>query len=421
MRIVVIGSGGREHALLWKFQQSPIAPKLFALPGNAGMAGLCELVPTSMEVDDLISRIAEIGPDLVVVGPEQPLAMGLTDRVESLGFRCFGPSASAARLESSKIFAKRLMRSQNIPTADFEVFDDFYELSDYIQAHPKSDGRVVKADGLAAGKGAFVCASDQEALEIAHQLLVDKVLGEPGLRVVVEEKLYGREASLQFLCDGERFVALPPVQDYKRAFDNDEGPNTGGMGTFCPATHITEEILYDVERRVVSPVLRAMAAQGTPYRGLLYVGLMLTELGAQVIEFNCRFGDPETQVLLPCLEFDLVSAIVSCVDGTLRPQDYTHVAKNAAVCVVICANGYPGEYSRKIPLKRPVLNEGQVLLSAGTALDDGRWISSGGRVLNALGTGATIADARFNAYELAERACVPGLRYRRDIALVEAV
>ncbi|MBK6767215.1 MAG: phosphoribosylamine--glycine ligase [bacterium] len=419
MRIVVIGSGGREHALLWKFSRSGYSPTLFAMPGNVGMEPICKLVPVDGSVQMMLDKVLELGPDLVVVGPEQPLANGLSEHIERRGIRCFGPSADAAMLESSKVFAKELMRANAIPTAEFEVFSDFYALSEFVQNHPRETGRVIKADGLASGKGAFVCDGDDLVLEIAHRLLVDHALGLAGARVIVEEKLVGREASLHFFCDGERFVALPTAQDYKRAFDADQGPNTGGMGTFCPARHVNDELLLEIERRIVAPTLGAMAVNGMPYRGLLYVGVMLTDDGPQVIEYNCRFGDPETQVMLPCLAYDPIDAMIACVDGALDPSRFSHAASGAAVCVVLCANGYPDHYDKGIPLVSPHCDGQQLLFSAGTTNRDGKWVSNGGRVLNAVGLGVTVSEARHHAYELAHRACVPGLRIRGDIAISE--
>jgi len=419
MRVAVVGAGGREHALLWKLRQSPSVSELFALPGNAGMRELAVLVPVEMDVTSLISAIERIKAEFVVVGPEQPLGDGLVDKLSETGIPCFGPMAAAARLETSKVFAKELMRDAGVPTAAFAVFDDIARCEDYIKNAPTGHGRVVKADGLAAGKGAFVCGSDQESLSIARSLLVYKSLGTAGSRIVVEEKLAGREASLHFFCDGERFVALPPAQDYKRAYDDDLGGNTGGMGTFCPTEHVSTALIRECEDRIVRPVLQAMSKIGSPYRGLLYVGIMLTENGPQVIEFNCRFGDPETQVMLPCLEYDILEAMQQCARGNLDPTQFSSEAIRHAVCVVMCAEGYPDTYRKGTPLTQPALFENQLLFSAGTSLQSGRWVSSGGRVLNAVGLGETIADARENAYDLAQRALVPGLRMRNDIAATE--
>lgn len=421
MRVAVIGSGGREHALLWKIRQSPLCTELIAVPGNPGMFDVLDRCETDMSVNDLVDTIRRNRIDFVIVGPEQPLADGLSDELDRLGILCFGPIQAAARLESSKVFAKQLMRSYGVPTAEFEVFTDFESVQNHISAHPRPNGRVVKADGLAAGKGAFVCRSDAEAMDVARRLLVDKELGTAGTRIVIEELLSGREASLHFFCDGERYVALPPAQDYKRAFDGDKGANTGGMGTFCPAAHVPSKTIREVERQVVEPVLNALRAMGTPYRGLLYVGIMLTETGPQVIEFNCRFGDPETQVMLPCLGYDALEPMLECAKGTLSPSKYAQTTSRCAVCVVLCAEGYPATYRKFVPLVPVESQADQLLFSAGTAMLNGSWVSSGGRVLNAVGLGDTMEIARNNAYKLADRAVVEGLRMRRDIALSEVL
>lgn len=332
MRVGVIGSGGREHALVWKLAQSKHAREVHALPGNPGMTGLATLHDVKSDAASLLSAIQDLKIEFVVVGPEQPLAEGLIDELEARKIACFGPVKAAARLESSKVFSKELMKSCGVPTADFRVFDDFEQFEKYVVGSPRANGRVVKADGLAAGKGAFVCADDAEALDTGRKLLVDRLLGEAGARVVVEEKLSGREASLHFLCDGEKFLALPPAQDYKRASDGDFGPNTGGMGTFCPARHVRAETIVYSEAEIVKPILHALDKQGAPYRGLLYVGLMLTDNGPQVIEFNCRFGDPETQVMLPCLGYDLLEAMVECSKG-LPSLRSTHAKLRGTRCV----------------------------------------------------------------------------------------
>lgn len=419
MRVAVIGSGGREHALLWKLKQSPRISELFSIPGNPGMAELATLVKVELNVAALLTEIHRLAIDFVVVGPEQLLAEGLADELGKRGVLTFGPMQAAARLESSKVFAKHMMKSCHVPTAAFEVFSDFSAFEKFVQETPRANGRVVKADGLAAGKGAFVCSGDAEAIDVGRRLLVEKELGEAGTTIVVEEMLSGREASLHFMCDGERFLALPPAQDYKRAFDGDIGPNTGGMGTFCPAKHVAQGVIQDVESRVVKPILNALSEQGSPYRGLLYVGIMLTETGPQVIEFNCRFGDPETQVMLPCLSYDLLEPMLECAKGELNPAKYSTQAARNAVCVVLCAEGYPSSYRKHVPLSAPVCNSNQVLFSAGTATLDGNWVSSGGRVLNAVGLGDSMKDARANAYDLANKAVIEGLRMRNDIALSE--
>jgi len=354
--------------------------------------------------------------DLVVIGPEGPLAAGLSDALRARGIPCFGPSASAARLEGSKAFAKLLMQRRGIPTAAFEIFERYDELERFVKGTPFADGWVVKADGLAAGKGAFVCSSVDEVLLNARACLVEGTLGEAGRSVVLERRLVGREVSALFLCDGERFCALPPAQDYKRALDGDRGPNTGGMGSYCPASHLTPAMQHDVEARVVAPVLAAMRDNGSPYRGVLYVGLMLTAQGPQVIEFNCRFGDPETQVILPLVEGDFASALVSCAEGRLN-DGLTLQPNGAAVCVVLAADGYPGVYPKSLPLREVENSDRTVAFHAGTVRHGDSLVSTGGRVLNAVGLGSTVADARVHAYELAGKLLAPGLRCRSDIAL----
>ncbi len=299
MKTLLIGSGGREHAIAWKLKRDG-AKEIIAAPGNAGIAQIarCEQI-ASEDLAGIVDLAKREMPDLVVVGPEVPLAMGLADMLATEKIPVFGSTAKAARLESSKAFAKVLMAREGIPTAAFQLFDNCSEMSQFLRGEGKSRPWVVKADGLAAGKGSIVCPDSYKAQFWGHEMLVRGRFGEAGKRVVLEEKLEGREASVLFLCDGENFLPLPIAQDYKRAEDGDQGKNTGGMGSFAPAKHVTQELLAEVEKRVVAPVLSALRREGTPFRGVLYVGLMLTTDGPKVIEFNCRFGDPETQVILP--------------------------------------------------------------------------------------------------------------------------
>jgi phosphoribosylamine--glycine ligase len=416
MKILLIGSGGREHALAWKLAQSPSCSELLALPGNPGIAKLAKLLPAVNGVSGMVDAISSCKPDLVVVGPEQPLAEGLADRLAERGIACFGPTQSAARIESSKVFAKQLMRDCDVPTAEFHVFDDFALLRDFVKSNPRASGRVVKADGLAAGKGAFVCGDDQEVLAVAHSLLVERSLGGAGTRVVLEEKLSGREASLHYWCDGERCAPLPPAQDYKRAYDGDIGPNTGGMGTLCPAAHAGDAVVEFTTERIVRPVLSELAASDSEFRGLLYCGLMLTDKGPQVIEFNCRFGDPETQVILPCITYDVADVMHQCASGSLDPKRISSRAAQSSVCVVLCAEGYPDSYEKDIALALPECGAGQLLFVAGARQSGAQIVSTGGRVLNAVGFASSVGDARARAYELARRTQVCGLRFRSDIA-----
>jgi len=418
LRIVVVGSGGREHAILWRLHRDISSHELFALPGNGGTDRIAiNIFADSGNIEDLCRQILRVTPDLVVVGPEAPLAAGLSDRLSALEIPCFGPLAAAARLESSKSFAKQLMRECGIPTADFEVFSDFDLLRRFVRNHPLPANWVVKADGLAAGKGVYVCSSEAEVLQRAHDLLTARIFGDAGATVVLERRLRGREVSSLYWCDGESFAPLPAAQDYKRAEDGDNGPNTGGMGSYCPAAHLTPELQEEISCRIISPLVDALRQRGTPYRGLLYAGLMLTDDGPQVIEFNCRFGDPETQAIMSVWEGDFGDALLTCACGKLNGSWTTPATPNrCAVCVVLAAEGYPGEYQKDISLREIEDTECSVTFHAGTKRTRGNLQSSGGRVLNAVGLGSSVMKARESAYELARRLLVPGLRIRTDIA-----
>lgn len=418
MNIAVVGSGGREHAILRRLSQDVEHHQLFSVPGNGGTERLAQNIFSDVgNVPHLFEDLRRLQPDLVVVGPEGPLAGGLTDLLQDAGIPSFGPTARAARIESSKVFAKQLMQRYRVPTAEFQIFSDYKQLERFIKHEPEGNGWVVKADGLAAGKGAYVCADQAEVLSTAHALLVDGTLGDAGRTVVVERKLVGREVSALFFCDGETCLALPPAQDYKRALVGDQGPNTGGMGSFCPADHLTPALQKEVEARVIAPTLRAMAMEGSLYQGILYAGLMLTEDGPQVIEFNCRFGDPETQTILPVWEGDFAATLLMCTQGNLNSNGgRIQPVSRCAVCVVLAADGYPDRYKKGIPISEVDDAEQAFTLHAGTVRVDGRLVSNGGRVLNAVGTGSTKDEARQHAIRLAERLLVPGLRFRSDIA-----
>jgi phosphoribosylamine--glycine ligase len=416
MKILLIGSGGREHALAWKLKKDS-AKEIVAAPGNAGIAQIarCETVNAD-DVDALVELSKREKPELVVIGPEAPLAAGLADRLNDEKIPVFGPSANAARIESSKVFAKELMEREGIPTAAFQVFDDFSEMRAFLRADGKGLPWVVKADGLAAGKGSIVCPDSFKAQFWGSEMLVQKRFGDAGKRVILEEMLEGREASILFLCDGEDFLALPIAQDYKRAEEGDKGKNTGGMGAFAPASHVTPDMLSDVENRIVAPTLAALRDDGDPFQGVLYVGLMLTADGPKVIEFNCRFGDPETQVILPVWPGNLPEALLACAEGRLKYIENPD-PDSAAVCVVLAAKGYPEEYKKGIRLRFPKKRiDNTLTFHAGTRMSEDGIVSAGGRVLNALGLGENIAEARIKAYALAEELDVRGLRYREDIA-----
>ena len=416
MKILLIGSGGREHALAWKLRKDG-AKEIIAAPGNAGITKIarCEAIDAD-DVDALVDFAKREKPDLVVIGPEAPLAAGLANRLADEEIPVFGPSAKAARIESSKVFAKELMEREGIPTAAFQVFDDFSEMRAFLRNEGKGLPWVVKADGLAAGKGSIVCPDSFKAQFWGNEMLVKKRFGDAGKRVVLEELLEGREASILFLCDGEDFLALPIAQDYKRAEDGDKGKNTGGMGSFAPAIHVTPKILSDVENRIVAPVLGALRDDGDAFQGVLYVGLMLTADGPKVIEFNCRFGDPETQVILPIWPGNLPETLLACAEGRLKGIENPE-PNSAAVCVVLAAKGYPEDYKKGVRLRIPRKKiDNTLTFHAGTRISEDGIVSTGGRVLNAVGLGGNIAVARKRAYALAEELDVRGLRYREDIA-----
>ncbi|HXV58318.1 MAG TPA: phosphoribosylamine--glycine ligase [Gaiellaceae bacterium] len=399
MNVLVVGSGGREHALVWKLAQSRRAASLHAAPGNPGIAGLATCHP--LRPDDpgaLVALCRELAVDLVVVGPEAPLVAGLGDELRHAGIAVFGPSAAAAAVEGSKSFAKDVMRAAGVPTAA-------------ALEEPRAPC-VVKADGLAAGKGVFVCREDEDVAPAVERALT---LGD---RVVVEELLEGEELSLFALCDGAEALPLLPAQDFKRLHDGDEGPNTGGMGSYAPVPGVDRERVDEIVDAVHRPVLAELARRGTPFQGLLYAGLMLTEDGLRVLEFNCRFGDPETQAILPLLEGDLLEALAACASGSLAGVALA-AAPGAAVTVVLAAPGYPESPETGVPVAglAEAEDEGALVFHAGTAVREGRLVSAGGRVLDVTALGPTVADARERAYRAVERVDFPGVQYRLDIAL----
>ncbi len=415
MNILLIGSGGREHALAWAIARSPLCRRLLVAPGNPGTAALAENVALDVAdhaaVLDLCRREAI---DLVVVGPEGPLVAGLVDDLAAAGIRAFGPTAAAARLEGSKAFTKELCREAGIPTAAFARFGE----ADTAKADVRAQGApiVVKADGLAAGKGVVVAATVAEA-EAAIDAMLGGALGAAGAELVIEECLVGEEASFFALCDGTRALPLASAQDHKRAHDGDTGPNTGGMGAYSPAPVLTPALERQVMEEIVAPTLAAMRARGTPYRGVLYAGLMITAEGPKLIEYNCRFGDPETQVLMPRLASDLVEALVAACDGTLGDVEIRW-RDQVALTVVLAARGYPGAVERGSAIRgvaAAAALEGVTVFHAGTATRGGDFVAAGGRVLNVTATGVGIAEARARAYAAVERIDWPEGFCRRDI------
>jgi phosphoribosylamine--glycine ligase len=416
MRILVVGGGGREHALVWKIAQSPLAEKVFCAPGNPGTARLAENVAVAADdVDGLVRWAAENRIDFVVVGPEAPLVLGLADRLSEAGVAVFGASAAAARLEGSKAFAKEVMAAAGIPTAAHGSFDALGPALAHARA---AGGRVVvKADGLAAGKGVVVCGDMAEAETALRSILVDRIHGAAGARVVVEELMAGPEASVIALVDGERVLVLPPAQDHKRIFDGDRGPNTGGMGAFCPTPTVDAALLADVERSVLLPTVREMARRGTPFRGALYAGLMLTKDGPRVLEFNARFGDPETQPILMRVQGDVVPALLAAARGDLSATTLT-IDPRAAVGVVMAAEGYPGRVTIGDVIEGaegPFPPDVQVFQAGTRRGPDGRIVTSGGRVLTVCALGADRADAAARAYQVIEKVQFRGAQFRRDI------
>ncbi len=416
MRILVVGGGGREHALVWKLAQSPQAEALFCAPGNAGIAALATCVPIAPDDVEGLVRFAERERiDLTVVGPELPLTLGLVDRFAARGLRAFGPTAAAARLEGSKVFAKELLGRLGVPTAAFAVFDD----PDAAVRHVRARGApvVVKADGLASGKGVFVCATVAEALAAIDAVMRRRAFGEAGARIVVEDCLVGEELSFMAITDGTTVLPLAPAQDHKRALDGDRGPNTGGMGAYSPAPVATSALEAAVMREVMEPVVRGLTAAGVRYTGVLYAGLMVHEGRAQVLEFNVRFGDPEAQVLLVRLRADLVDLLARACDGRLAGAEIAWDPR-AAVCVVLAAAGYPGAVTDGqaiAGLERLAGWRDGVVFHAGTRTVDGRVVTAGGRVLGVTALGEDIGAAVDAAYAAVAQIGWPGMHFRHDI------
>ncbi|MDZ7373455.1 MAG: phosphoribosylamine--glycine ligase [candidate division KSB1 bacterium] len=415
MKVLVIGSGGREHALVWKIAQSPLVDKVYCAPGNAGICQMAECVDLPVSDFDALLRFAQRKRiDLTVVGPEAPLVAGIADLFRAHGLLVFGPDRQAAEIEGSKAFAKYLMDRYGVPTADCVVFSDPEEALSYAQREPLP--MVVKADGLAAGKGSIVCRTRQEAVQAVQQIMVDRIFGEAGSKVVIEEYLEGEEASILAITDGERMVILPPSQDHKPIYDGDKGPNTGGMGAYCPAPVVDRTVLERVRIEILEPTIRGMAQEGRPYRGCLYAGLMITSEGPKVVEFNCRFGDPETQAVLPAIDEDLVPLLQGAAAGNLPTQGVLE-AKRWAVCVVMASGGYPGPYEKgKVihGLDRSFPND-VIIFHAGTRREKDQLLTDGGRVLGVTGLGSSVTEAIERAYWAVGKIAFDGAYYRKDI------
>jgi phosphoribosylamine--glycine ligase len=419
MKVLVIGNGGREHALVWKIAQSPRVERVFCAPGNAGTAADGENVSLSPGDFPALVRFAKDNSvGLVVVGPEAPLAAGIVDALEREGLRVFGPSRGAAELEASKAFCKDILRSAAVPTGEYHTFRDGPSAIRFLQER-EDVPIVVKADGLAAGKGVFVCDGRDQAIDAVKQIAQDKVFGEAGDRLVIEERLHGEEASVLAITDGQTLVTLPPAQDHKRAFDGDTGPNTGGMGAYSPAPLVDDPMLAWIEEHILVPTVHAMKRARRPFRGVLYAGLMVTNQGPKVLEYNVRFGDPECQPILMRLKSDLIDVLEATVEGRLdriAPLDWD---PRPAVCVVMASEGYPGDYPKGLPI-RGLAEAAQVpdvkVFHAGTALKDGQVVTSGGRVLGVTALGNNIAQAKLQAYTAVKCIRWDGAWCRKDIS-----
>ena len=416
MNVLVIGNGGREHAVISALKKSPKVDKIYAMKGNAGIAELAELVNVDYcdpkAVGDWVDQKGDI--DFTVVTPDDPLALGVVDELESRGHRAFGPRKNAAIIEASKAFSKELMKKYNIPTAKYETFSSYEEAKKYVET---CDIPVVlKADGLALGKGVLICMTREEAQDGLKEMMLDKKFGSAGSKVVVEEFLVGPEVSALAFTDGKTIVPMITSCDHKRAKDNDEGLNTGGMGTFSPAPFYGEKTAEEVMQKIMIPTVNAMKAEGRTFKGVLYFGLMKTKDGMKVIEYNSRFGDPETQVILPMLKTDLMEIFEAVVDERLD-EVKVEWEEGACVCVVIASGGYPEAYEKGKEITFDGLDEDAIVYHAGTACKDGKIVTSGGRVLGVCAKGANIEEARKKAYANAERVHFEGMYYRKDIGI----
>lgn len=417
MKVLVIGGGGREHAIVWKLSQSRHVDKIYCMPGNAGIAEIAECIDVNNDFEALLDFVKYEWIDLTIVGPEAPLSKGIVDLFEKEGRRIIGPNREASRLESSKVFAKDFMRRYGIPTAQYKVFTSYVHAEDYVRF--KGAPIVVKADGLAAGKGVFVAKTIDEATDALRLIMKEKIFGDAGDRVVIEDCLEGEEASFMAFCDGTTVIPMVSSQDHKRVFDNDEGPNTGGMGAYSPAPVVTEEIEETVMKKIMIPAIRGMRAEGIKYKGILYAGLMIKDGHPYVLEFNCRFGDPETQPVLSRLETDLVDISFAIIEERLSEIEIKW-RPDASVCVVLASKGYPGKYDKgKIitGLDKLKGTDDLFIFHAGTAYKNGNVVTAGGRVLSVTALGKDIAEARIRAYNAIEKINFEGMHFRKDIGL----
>lgn len=416
MKVLIVGGGGREHAIAWKVSQSPRVTKLYCAPGNAGIAKIATCVPIGvMEFDKMVAFAKEEGIDFVIVGPDDPLVGGIVDKFEEANIRVFGPRKNAAILEGSKAFSKDLMKKYGIPTAAYETFNSPDTALEYVKTCPIPT--VLKADGLALGKGVLICNTREEAIEGVKTLMLDRQFGSAGDTIVVEEFMTGREVSVLSFTDGKTIRIMTSAQDHKRAKDGDQGLNTGGMGTFSPSPFYTEEVDKFCRENIYQKTVEAMAAEGRPFKGVIFFGLMLTPNGPKVLEFNARFGDPETQVVLPRMENDLMEVFEACVDGTLDQIELSF-ADNAAVCVVLASDGYPVSYQKGFEIKGLENFDGatdKFVFHAGSKFDGDKIVTNGGRVLGVTAIGPDLKTARANAYAATKLVCFGNKYMRNDI------
>jgi len=417
MRVLVLGGGGREHAIVYMLRKSKYTEEVFCIPGNGGISEIARVEPSIKVTDfDEVARFCkENSIDLVIPGPEEPLVRGVKEALEEKGITVFGPDTKGALLEGSKIFAKEVMKKAGVPTADFEIFEDPETAIKFVEK--KGCPLVVKADGLCAGKGVFVCENKEEAEEAIKKLMVEKIFGDSGKRIIIEEKLDGEEASYIVVTDGKSFKALPTSQDHKRLLDGDKGPNTGGMGAYSPTPLIDEKLRRKIEERVIAPVINQMAKEGSPYVGFLYAGLMIVDGDPYVLEFNCRLGDPEAQAILPRIDSDFLELVRATIEGNLASFDLRE-KDEAAVCVVMASKGYPGSYEKgkKITgIKEAESIPGVIVFHAGTKRVNGEVVTSGGRVLGVTAMAKDIPAAIEKAYEAVKKIHFDGAFYRKDI------
>ena len=412
MKIMVVGGGGREHAIIRKIKESDLCEKIYALPGNGGIAEDAECIAIgAKEIDKIVDFAVTNKIDYAIVAPDDPLVLGAVDALNNVGIPCFGPKANAAIIEGSKIFSKNLMKKYGIPTAQYEVFTNKDEALEYLKKAPIPT--VIKADGLALGKGVVIAMTRQEAVDAVKSMMEDKVFGESGSKIVIEEFLTGPEVSVLSFTDGKTVVPMISSMDHKRALDGDNGLNTGGMGTIAPNPYYTSEIAERCMKEIFIPTIKAMNEEGRTFKGCLYFGLMLTENGPKVIEYNCRFGDPETQVVLPLLDGDLLKIMMACTNGTLADTEVKFMDKSAC-CVIMASKGYPGKYDGGFEITRDADIDGEVYI-AGAKLVDGKLLTAGGRVLGAVSIGDTLKEAIDNAYKNVNKIHFDNAFYRSDI------